>query len=315
MHGRRYLHVVAVAVLMFSAASPVKAQSPDAETRCSSKPSLRIRAARAAPTGGDGKLYSLDEVRFEGDTKLTRAELDEAAEYILREARELSPDRYDTLADVGRAPWQDRGYFRVEMTSTIEQLSHDPASEHYGVVFRVNPGRIFHAGEIRLTNSRRGEPTAIPLDELRGLIPMRRGDVFDTSKLREAFEALKERYGKAGYIDFTVEPDFEINEIDGVVNLTLRLDEEKRFVIASVKVLGLSSELEQEVRSAAPVGEPFNYEQIVKFLDDNKSSLPDGAGPQNLDIVREIAHGKAYLTFDFRSCQQSSNQNGKLSSF
>jgi len=307
MHGRSYPNVLAVAVLIMCATSPVKGQAPRASTGCSSHLAIRIGAAKSIPTNANGKVYSLDEVRFDGDTKLSRAELDEAARDILREARDLSPDRYDSLTNVGRAPWQDRGYFRVEMTSTVEELSHDPTSEHYGIVLHVNAGRIFHAGEIRLTNLCSDEPTAFPIEELRALLPMRHGDIFDTSKLRDGFDALKKRYAKSGYIDATILPEFDIDEDAGVVNLTLEFDEEKQFTIASVKVLGLDSSLQQELTSVAPVGEPFNYERIVEFLDANKSRLPDGAGPDNLDVARDRARAKAYLTFDFRSCQQASN--------
>jgi outer membrane protein assembly factor BamA len=307
MFGRSHLKAVAVAVLVLCATSPVRSQAPRAGTGCSSNSSIRTRAAKSTPANADGKAYSLDEVRFDGDTKLTRAELDEAAQDILREARDLSPDRYDTLADVGRTPWQDRGYFRVGITSTVEQLSHDPTSEHFGIVLHVNAGRIFHAGEIRLTNYRSDEPTVFPIEELGSLLPIRHGDVFDTSKLREGFDALKKRYRKSGYIDATILPEFDIDEDAGVINLTLRFDEEKQFTIASVKVLGLDSSLQQELRSVAPVGEPFNYDRFVEFLDANKSRLPDGAGPDNLDVARDFAHGKVYVTFDFRSCQQASN--------
>jgi Surface antigen variable number repeat len=307
MFGRFHIKAVPLAVLVLCATSPVKGQAPRASTGCPSHLLIRTKAAKSSPTNADGKVYSLDEVRFDGDTKLGRAELDEAAQDILREARDLSPDRYDTLADVGRAPWQDRGYFRVEMTSTVEQLSHDPTSEHFGIVLHVNSGRIFHLGELGLTNYCSDEPTAIPIDELRALIPMHRGDIFDTSKLRDGFDALKKRYAKSGYIDATTEPEFDIDQDAGVINLTLRFDEEKQFTIASVKVLGLDSSLQQELRSVAPVGEPFNYERIVEFLDSNKSRLPEGGGPDNLDVARDQAHGKAYLTFDFRSCQQASN--------
>jgi len=309
MFRRSHLKAVAVAVLVLCATSPVRSQAPRAGIGCSSNSSIRARAAKSTPANADRKAYSLDEVWFDGDTKLTRAELDEAAQDILREARDLSPDRYDTLTNIGRAPWQDRGYFRVEMTSTVEQLSHDPTSERYGIVLHVNAGRIFHAGEIHLTNYRSDEPTVFPIEELRGLLPIRQGDVFDTSKLREGFEALKKRYGNSGYIDATILPEFDIDEHAGVVNLTLRFDEEKQFTTASVNVLGLDSSLQQELKTVAPVGEPFNYERFVEFLDANKSRLPDGAGPDNLVVARDFPRGKVYVTFDFRSCQQALNQD------
>ena len=74
----------------------------------------KVRLAKS-----DGKKVFLDEVRFEGDTKLSEAELREAAEFILHEGQALRPDQYDDLAELGRGAWQDRGYFRAEVTSTV----------------------------------------------------------------------------------------------------------------------------------------------------------------------------------------------------
>src|SRR5262249_7250353 len=157
----------------------------------------------------------------------------------------------------------------------------------------VNAGQIYRLGELRLKNYRDDAPTAFPIDELRALVPMRRGEVFATTKLREGFDALKMRYGKFGYIDFTSTPDFDIDDDNGVINWTLMLDEEKQFMIASVAVLGLNPELERELRAATPVGQPFDYERILNFFADNKSRLPEGTGPDNLDVSRSLARGEA----------------------
>lgn len=305
---RRYFSIVIAGIVTALIIPRVAiAQSRFQSPRCSANSPNSPQQSNGRLAKSERKQVLLDEVRFDGDTKLSESELREAAAFILHEGQALSPDKYDDLADLGRRPWQDRGYFRVEITPTVAQLSHDSTSEHYGVVLFVEAGRKFRVGQIRLGKFDAGEP-AFPVEELRKLVPLQQGDVFDTSKLRAAFDAIKRRYGQSGYIDSTIVPDFEINDVDGVVNLTLKLDEEKQFRVARIEILGLDAALQSELRAAVPVGEPLNYETILEFIEANRSRLPQGVGPADIDVDRYQKDASVSLTFDFRSCPQTANR-------
>ncbi len=281
--------ILAALVVPRFAAAQSRFQTP----RCSANSPEEIES----PFGKVGrKQVFLDEVRFEGDTKLSESELLEAGAYILHEGQALRPDQYEDLADLGRRPWQDRGYFHVEMTPTVTQLSHDLTSEHYGVVLLVKAGRKYRVGKIRLAKFDDGEP-AVPVEELGKLVPLQPGDVFDTSKLRDAFDAIHRRYRQSGYIDSVVVPQFDIDDVDGVVNLTLLLDEEKQFRVAGVEILGSDAALQSELRSAAAVDEPFDYDRILEFIEANRSRLPQGVGPADIDVDRDLGDASVRLTF------------------
>jgi len=305
---RRYFSIV-IAVIVTALVVPrvATAQSRFQSPRCSANSPNSPEQSKIRLAKSEGKQVFLDEVRFEGDTKLSEAELHEAAAFILHEGQSLSPDQYDELADLGRRPWQDRGYFRVEMTPTVTQLSHDSTSERYGVVLVVEAGRKYRVGQIRLGKYDAGEP-AVPVEELRKLIPLQQGDVFDTSKLRSAFDAIHRRYGQSGYIDSTIVPDFEINDVDGVINLTLKFDEQKQFRATRVETLGLDTVLQSELRSAVPLGEPFNYDRVLEFIEANRSRLPQGVGPADINVDRYWRDATVSLTFDFQSCPQTTNR-------
>lgn len=307
MVRRNFSMVIAVVVTALVVPRVVAAQSRFQNPRCSADSPNSAGQSKVRLAKSEGKQVFLDEVRFEGDTKLSETELREAAAFILHEGRGLKPDQYDDLAELGRAAWQDRGYFRAEVTSTVTQLSHDFTSEHYGVVLLVKAGGKYRVGKIRLAKLGDGEP-AVPVAELRKLVPLQQGGVFDTSKLRDAFDAIHRRYRHSGYIDSVIVPEFDTDDVDGVVNLTLLLDEEKQFRVARVEILGLDAALQSELRSAALVDEPFDYDRILEFIEANRSKLPQGVGPADIDVDRDLEDASVNLTFDFRSCSQKTNR-------
>jgi outer membrane protein assembly factor BamA len=53
-------------------------------------------------------------------------------------------------------------------------------------------------------------PLAFPPEQLRKMVPLRDGGIFDVSKLREGFDALKKLYDSSGWMDFTPAPNFDI---------------------------------------------------------------------------------------------------------
>jgi outer membrane protein assembly factor BamA len=219
------------------------------------------------------KAYYIDEIRFDGDTQLTKSELEAIAE-DLKPSNWIAEDgAVQRTAENAGKEWADRGYFRAEVTATTEQLGHDPTSEHVAVILHVSAGRRYKTGEIKLMTTD-GSPPVFPFDELRQLIPLQRGDIFETSKLRQGFDNLSKRYGEIGYINFTSEPNFDLNDEAGVIDLTLRLDQEKQYRVGSVTIEGLDPGVESELRSLMPIGELYNSTKVREFLRENLDLPP-----------------------------------------
>ncbi len=284
---------------------PAHAQLPDRLQRCLSYPTFGEEVSDLTPMPAPKNQYFADEIHFDGDTQLTKAELEKVATALTSLTPFSEPDFADQVAEAARGEWQDRGYFRAEITATTELLSHDPSAEHYAVNLHVRARKQYRTGTVSLSGT--NDHTAFPLDELRKLVLLQEGDLFDTSKLRASFDALKKRYGDAGYIDFTSEPLFDIDDEKGVVNLFLKLDESKQFRVAKVEVYGADSVAESALRSAAPIGEVFNYHRILAAIDENKSRLPEDAGPDDIEISRYQTSGTVSVRFNFWSCPAPRN--------
>jgi outer membrane protein assembly factor BamA len=254
----RRLLLYAATIFSFASGAPCLAQKQGNTDACN--PNLTTAVV--------SKAYYIDEIRFEGETRLTNSELETIAEGLKPHSLVVEDSAVESVAHNAKKEWSDRGYFRAEVTATAQQLSHDPTSEHVAVILHVNAGRQYRAGEIRFMTSDR-EPLVIPLDELRRLIPLKRGDIFETSKLREGFDNLSKRYGEFGYINFTSEPNLDVNDETGVIDLTLRLDQEKQYRVRDVTIQGLDASVESELRSLMPIGEPYNSTKLREFLGEN----------------------------------------------
>jgi len=144
--------------------------------------------------------------------------------------------------------------------------------------------------------------TAFPPQELRKLVPLEDGEIFDVSKIRKGLDALRNFYASKGYIDFTPNPSTDIDTPRHRISLTFELDEQKQFLIEKVEIFGLKPALERDLRSKVKLREPMNWSLVIEFFRANKSVLPPEVSPANVRVDRDLKNGTVELLFDFRPC-------------
>jgi outer membrane protein assembly factor BamA len=198
---------------------------------------------------------------------------------------------------------QDRGYFRANVSAKAEVLSKDAERERVSLSIRVDPGPQYRLGRMQFRSADPDVPLVFPTPELRKLAPMRDGDIFDVSKLRTGFGALKKFYASSGWIDFTPTPNFAIDDAAKQINLTLELDQERQYRVGQIEVWGDNPAAEKILRSELTAGEPFNAFILEKFYSENKSILPLDASPQDdVQVNKDVRTGIVNFRFDFRTC-------------
>ena len=102
-------------------------------------------------------------------------------------------------------------------------------------------------------------------------------------------------------VDFTAEPETEIDENLQRVSIVVKLDEEKQYSIGKLDFLGHSPSLEAELRAILPTGAIFSGEALQHFYDQNRSVLP-WHFQEGVNFVRDEETGTVDLVFDFRPC-------------
>ena len=200
------------------------------------------------------------------------------------------------FAQVGlREAWQNQGYFHVKVTAEAKSLGQGSSEERFQVLAHVDEGLQYHLGDISFAGSTR----PFSLTELRNLIPLRDGDLFDVAKIREAIASLTKLYASHGFLDFTATPETQVDDRLQRISLVMSLDEQKQFRIGRIEVSGLDASTEAVLRATFRSGDVFNRELVDRFYQENKTVLPANVSPQDLQVMRNSRSGTADLRFTF----------------
>lgn len=255
-------------------------------------------------TGAAQPRVIVDSVEIEGATTLPPS----LREQFVADATGHSLDHVRDVAEVSvRAALQDNGYFKAVETLEWRYASGDPSYQHVDVTIHVDEGLQYFLGDVEFRNSDPDKPLAFSPQELRQQLPLQEGDVFNAGKLRNSFDDMKRLYDSQGYIDFTVEPRFNIDDARRRISLILILDQQKQFHIGNIEVLGLDSETESALRSKLHRGDVVDPDLIRRFIAENKYALPHDASITDLAIKRTVKTGIADLVFDFSGCASTAN--------
>jgi outer membrane protein assembly factor BamA len=303
--------------LLFS--SPDNAQIPEVPRRCSPPPALFPVNSRtlseptaekrsAATVDSSHRKITIDGITFDSPIHLP----DSAVAQIVSHANASdwwtdSSDWIDELVEIGlRGAWQNQGYFRVKATAEAHPLGGDANYERFQVSAHVDEGLQYHLGDIRLSAATGGSPSFL-VGELRTAIPLRDGELFDVSKIREGIDKLMQFYGSQGYIDFTATPNIEIDDKLQRISLVMLLDEQKQFRVRHLEIAGREASTETRLRSIVRPGGIYNPQPVNDFLrnffEENESVLPLDLTVENvLQISRDVKMGTVDVAFDPRPC-------------
>jgi outer membrane protein assembly factor BamA len=124
-------------------------------------------------------------------------------------------DLGNQIAEVSvRGALQNRGYFKATATAKLTTLQTEGADIDVVVAISATPGPQYRTGDIRIGSTDSGYPLIISPEVLRGLIPLRRAELFSVEKIRAGLQDLALAYGREGYVDMTPEPETEVDEVN-----------------------------------------------------------------------------------------------------
>ena len=136
------------------------------------------------------------------------------------------------------------------------------------MIVPINEGALFRLGEVKIEGSTLFSPA-----QILEMLTLKTGDIVDADSLSVwFFERVAKAYGNFGYIQYTAEPElkFHLKEggREGVVDLTVTIDEGHVFTIRSIKFEGNGSVPEHTLFREMLVrnGEVFNKELFVESL-------------------------------------------------
>ncbi len=156
--------------------------------------------------GETQRKVTIDAVEFQGSPHLAPLALRQLIKSLEQREFDGDSDWISELKETVRGAWQEQGYFKAEVKAEVQLVSEDATCARVSVTVRVEEGLQFRLGDIRFHPADPRETLLFPPDELRKLIPLREGQLFNAAKIRDGLDALRRMYGAKGYIDFTPQP-------------------------------------------------------------------------------------------------------------
>ena len=159
-----------------------------------------------------------------------------------------------------RGIYQDNGYFRVvvkdpvleNVDTTGFRMGVPIAGRSHGkavnITIPIEEGERYRMGTLKIVSGDPDKALSLKVEALKAIFPMHEGDIFSVDKLRKANKSYTDAYGQYGFIDFTLEPDFDINDDAKRINLTLKLSEEKQYYVRRIDFVGNTTTRDKVIR-------------------------------------------------------------------
>jgi outer membrane protein insertion porin family len=251
-------------------------------------------------------------VEFDAESPLSEALRVQAVKGIQQQEFWITPDEGDSdwvnqAIQPIRDALREQGYFKTSVEATPHLIRALPAEKFYVLRVAIDAGRKYYLGKLGFANADPDDPSLVfPEDLLRQQIPLKEGELFDVSKIRNGLEALGKLYGSQGFIDETPEPDTSVNDETSRVDLVIRIDQEKRYRIGRIEFLGLNAKTASEISVPQESGDFFNRSLWDGFFEEGKSKLqPKTSMHEGVRLRRNSGDGTVDVILGFRACPQA----------
>ena len=184
-------------------------------------------------------------------------------------------DKLNEDLEVGiRGMYQDNGYFRVLVKEPILE-NIDTRNNRLGMplpvmgksngkavnmTIPIEEGPRYKMGTLKIVSADPDKALSLKVEALKGAFPIKQGDILNVSKMRKAMKDYTSIYGEYGFIDFTPEPDFDVDDTNKIISLTLKFDEQKQYYVRRIDFSGNTTTRDKVIRRELLIdeGQLFN---------------------------------------------------------
>ena len=155
-----------------------------------------------------------------------------------------------------RAEYQNRGYFKVGVSDPKTEI-HDTGHKSFhiplvqagpgkavDITMPIDEGEKYRLGKITFKNNKAIQNVAA----LRGLFPLKDGDLFSRDKIAKGLENIRKAYGTQGFINFTSVPNTTFDDDKKLAFLEIDLDEGKQFYVRRIEFQGNTTTRDKVIR-------------------------------------------------------------------
>lgn len=222
--------------------------------------------------------------------------------------------KLDEDLEVGiRSLYQDHGYFKVDVnvahlkTVNVNRpgipgpwpligREHGKATN---ITIAIDEGAQYRMGRLVFRSGNPDQGLIFKPGYLKALFPLKPGDIFDADKIRKSLDTYRKLYGQYGYIDFTPEPLFDVDDAKKVVNLTLQFDQQKQYFVRRIRFVGNTTTRDKVIRRELLLdeGQVFNnHLWELSLLRLNQLGYFEKIKPKDAELKRNVKAGTVDIT-------------------
>lgn len=270
------------------------------------RPAVSTSVESCAPSSSgyeqrsSGVSITVAEMLFDGAFQVPTADQEEIATSIKQRTYEGSLDEVTSeVQERVKAAWQNRGYFKADVSGDAKTLTSNPASARIALTIHVNEGKQYQLGKITFKNNTVISDASV----LRSLFVLKDGDLFDRDKIGHGLDALRKAYAEMGYINFTSVPGTKFDDENKLIDLEINLDEGKQFYISGISILSSDERMSRNASRDMPFqpGDIYNQRLLELFLL-KYASVPNADRDRNEFLRLDEQAGTVAITFDLRNC-------------
>jgi outer membrane protein insertion porin family len=184
-------------------------------------------------------------------------------------------DKLNEDIEVGiKGLYQDNGYFKVSVPDPVVEnvdtegyklgvplpFAGKAPGKAVNITIHIDEGEQYKMGTLKIVSADPDKALSLKVEALKGLWPMKKGDIFSADKVRKALKNYTSAYGEFGFIDFTPEPDTDVDDATKTINVTLKFDEQKQYYVRRIDFSGNTTTRDKVIRRELLIdeGQLFN---------------------------------------------------------
>ncbi|RPI50462.1 MAG: outer membrane protein assembly factor BamA [Acidobacteria bacterium] len=153
-------------------------------------------------------------------------------------------DKFEEDAQLIVDFYRERGYLQVNVGQP--NLKHLRDSEDGKTRFMTLEIPVSEGARYRVDKFEFAGNDKVPAEVMRPLFKLKSGDYYNEKRLRQGFEKIREIYGTGGHFEMTPYPEFD--PVGDKVNVTIRINEGKQYVVNRITFQGNTTTRDSVIR-------------------------------------------------------------------
>ncbi len=224
------------------------------------------------------------------------------------------PDKLEYDKQLITQFYNNNGYPEFKFTSSIAQLKTN--TNNFEIILKVNEGERFIFGELEVESKLK----KIDPELVKSILPIKNGNIFNGSLLKESVEVLKELAQLEGYSFIEIDTNFSEGREANTLDVKILINEGPRVYVNKINIVGNTRTVDKVIRREFDLteGDPYNKYAIdyskdsiraLNFfneveINEVRTDFPDKI---NLELsVEEKSTGEASIGAGYSSANASS---------